>query len=81
MDMKARLQRKKLSRSQDKIKRIGYIIDKLAYFESQLNELENDLACEIGLEESIDNLNRKYIKLMEGGTKTIIKVTAKLMRF
>mgnify|MGYP003112529754 CR=1 FL=1 len=51
---------------QNKINKIGYIIDKLAYFESKLNELNDDtcnLASEIGLERAIDNLNKIYIEL------------------
>lgn len=43
-------------------KKIGYIIDKLAYFESQLNEMDEGLADEIGLEKAIDKLNIIYIK-------------------
>ena len=42
-------------------KKIGYIIDKLAYFESQLNEMDEGLADEIGLEKAIDKLNDMYI--------------------
>ena len=44
---------------------IGYIIDKLAYFESKLNNIDEDLAVKIGLYDAIDNLNKVYIKIGE----------------
>ena len=59
------LENKRLITMRNKKDTIGYIIDKLAYFESKLNNIDEDLAVKIGLDESIDNLNKVYIKIGE----------------